>query len=214
MYYIFRLFYSNYNEIQIEKPYQFIFKILIFSLFINFSYFIFDQLLNINYLISASIQEIGKNALNCDINFSQLVSKLNSKVTIQTNGFDVFSFDGILKSIASAGLLNLLFSYSIRYILVQFFIISFPIILLTLSNASTSWIFKSWCKCFFSLLVIQIFIPLLLIVIFSLDDSNKILFIAAIYSLTKINSYIKEIFGGISVDFSNSINGLIGYFKK
>lgn len=214
LYYVSRLLYSNYVEISIEKPYQFIFKLLIFSFIINFSYFIFDQLLNINFLISSSIQEIGKSALNCDITFSNLISKLNSRISLNNNSFDLFSFDGILKSITSAGLLNLLLAYSVRYILIQFFIISFPLIFLTLLNSSTSWIFKSWIRCFLSLLFLQIFVPFILIIIFSIDDSNKIIFLASIYALTKTNSYIREIFGGINVDFSNNISGLLSHFKK
>ncbi len=215
IFYIIRLFYSNYVEISIEKPFQFIFKILIFGLLVNFSYFLCEQILNINYLISSSLQEIGKDIVGNDISFSELISRLNSKITIsQNNSFDFFSFDGLLKSITSIGLLSLLFSYAIRYIMIQFFALTMPIALLTLINSSTSWIFKSWFKCFFSLLVLQVFIPIILIVIFSIDSSNDILFIGSIYALTKINSYIRDIFGGINVEFSNNFSNMLSMFKK
>ena len=52
LYYVFKLYYSSYNEIPIEKPYQFFFKILIYSIVIHFSYFICEQVLNLNYLVS------------------------------------------------------------------------------------------------------------------------------------------------------------------
>lgn len=215
LYYVVRLYYSNYVEISIEKPFQFIFKLFVFAFFVNFSYFLCQQLLTINYLLSSSIQEIGQNVSGNEISFSSLISKLNSKISISsTTSFDLFSFDGIIKSITSLGLLNLLFSYSIRYIIIQFFVLSSPLAILTLINSSSAWIFKSWLKSFISLLILQVFIPLILIIIFSVDDSNKILYIGSIYALTKLNDYIRQILGGINVEFSNNFGSLLNILKK
>ena len=55
VYYCIRLFYSHYAESNIEKPFQFLFKLLLFAIIVNFSYFILDQFLNINYLIISEV---------------------------------------------------------------------------------------------------------------------------------------------------------------
>ena len=214
IYYCVRLFYSHYSESNIEKPFQFLFKLLIFAILINFSYFLMEQVLNLNYLISSSIQEIGKNILSQDISFSGLISKLNSTLSIGESTLDMFSLDGILKSFTSVGLINLLFTYSLRYVLVQVLILFCPFALLSLINSSTSWIFRSWARSVFSILILQSFFPLIIMIIFSVPDNNNILFVSGIYLLTRINNYVKEIFGGISVDFSYNFNNMMSIFKK
>ncbi len=214
IYYCIKLFYSHYSESNIEKPYQFLFKLLIFAIFINFSYFFMEQVLNLNYLISSSIQEIGENILNQDISFSGLISKLNSTLSFGESSLDIFSLDGILKSFTSIGLINLLFTYSLRYVFVQVLILFCPFALLSLINSSTSWIFRSWFKCLFSILILQSFFPLIIMIIFSVPDNNNVLLVAGIYLLTKINNYVKEIFGGVSVDFSSNFNSMMSILKK
>ena len=214
IYYCIRLFYSHYAETNIEKPFQFLFKLLIFAILINFSYFLLEQVLNINYLFSSSIQEIGGNILNADISFAGIIEKLNSTITFSETSLDIFSLDGILKSFTSIGLVNLLFSYSIRYVLVQVLILFCPFSLLSLINASTSWIFRSWAKSLFSLLILQSFFPLIIIIIFSILDDNKILFVSGIYLLTKINSYVREMFGGFSLDVQNNFTSMMSLFRK
>lgn len=214
IYYCIKLFYSHYTESNIEKPFQFLFKILIFGIFINFSYFLIEQILNINYLISSAIQEIGKNILNKDITFSGLVSNLNSSLSLDDFSIDIFSLDGIIKSFSSVFLLNLLFTYSIRYVLVQVLILFCPFAFLSLINSSTSWIFRSWSKSLFSILILQAFFPLIIMIIFAVPDNNNILLVSGIYLLTKINNYVREIFGGISVDFSSNFNSMMSIFKK
>ena len=214
LYYCVRLFYSHYLESNIEKPFQFLFKLLIFAILINFSYFFMEQILNINYLISSSIQEIGKNILNQDISFSGLISKLNFTLSFGETSLDMFSLEGILKSFTSVGLINLLFTYSLRYVLVQVLILFCPFALLSLINSATSWIFRSWFKSLFSILILQSFFPLIIMIIFSFPDNNNILFVSGIYLLTRINNYVKELFGGISIDFSYNFNSMMSTFKK
>lgn len=214
IYYVVRLFYSNYMEISVERPSQFLFKLLVFALFVNFSYFLCEQILNINYLLSSSIQEVGKNVLGCDITFAELISRLNSKVSFDGASLDIFSLDGLIKSFISVGLVNLLLAYSIRNILVQIFVLFSPFAILSLINSSTSWLFRSWAKCLFSLLVLQHFIPLVIMIIFFIDGSNNILFVAGIYSLIHINTYVREMFGGVSIEFSNRASNLLSYLKK
>ena len=76
-------------------------------------------------------------------------------------------------------------------------------------NRSTSWFFKTWFKTFLSLLLLQSFVSIILIIIFSLDFNNKNLFskflyIGGIYALSKANLYIKELIGGISTDLNTN----------
>lgn len=214
IYYSIRFAYASFSGASAEKPSQFIFKMIILGIIINFSYFICEQLLNINYLISESIREIGKSIVHSDISFSSLIMELNSTISIGDNSFDLFSLDGIIKSFISVGLLNLLFTYSLRYIMIQIFVITTPLILLSLMNNSTYWIFKAWAKGFLSLLLLQSFVSIILILMFSLDNSNKLLLIGAIYALVRANSYIREIFGGINVDVSTNMSSFISKFKS
>lgn len=165
-------------------------------------------------MISSSIQEIGENVIGSKITFSSLIQNLNSVISVGENSFDLFSFDGIIKGFISVGLLNILFSYSLRYILVQVFVLTTPLVLLSLMNTSSYWIFKSWFKAFFSLLLLQSFVSLILIVMLSFDSVNKLLLIGSIYALIRANTYMREILGGVSVDVSTNISSLISSFKS
>jgi len=152
-----------------------------------------------------------------EISFNTLLSS-STYVIENSNNFNFFSFDGILKSFFTFGLINLLFSYSIRYILIKILILLFPFALLSLVTTSTSWIFKSWFRTFFSLIFVQIFIIFVLILLFSLnintsDMFSQISYISTVFILTKSNSYIKELLGGISTDLNYNILNFKNLFK-
>lgn len=209
IYYLFKLVYSHYLSIEIEKPIQFFFKLIIFSIFINCSFFICDQLITINSYISLSIRDLGESIFNENISFSQLVIKLNSVISISNSDFNVFSLDGIIKSFISIELLNLLFVHSLRYILIKVFVLITPFAILTLINHSTSWFFRTWLKSILSLLIIQILISLILLITFSIksDTSSiltKLMYIGSLFAITKSNLYIKELIGGISTNISGN----------
>lgn len=211
IFYIIKYAYSHYTLTQTEQPFQFIFKLFIFTILSNSSYFIFEQILEINSLISSSIREIGEYIFNCNISFSQLILKLNNIISTDNSSINYFSLDGLLKGFISVTLLNLLFTYALRYIILKVFILITPFAFLTLINNSTSWFFKSWFRSVLSLLLLQSFVALILLVVFSTDltDSDifsKIICIGSIYALTKANSYIKELIGGISTEVSTNIN--------
>lgn len=214
IYYAIRYSYSVFTGNTVEKPTQFIFKMIIIGIFINSSFFLCEQILNINYLISGSIQDIGKSIINKDITFSCLIQNLNSVISVGESSFDLFSFDGIIKGFISVGLLNILFSYSLRYIILQVFVLTTPLAMLSLINSSSHWIFKSWSKAFFSLLLLQSFVSLILIIMLSLDTSNKLLLIGSIYALIRANTFIREILGGVSIDVSSNISSIIASFKS
>ena len=91
LYYAIRLIYSYYMNLQIERPYQFIFKLLIFGIVMNCSYFICNQFIQINSFISDAIRTVGSNIFGHDISFSELINKLNY-LSIKENEFNIFSF--------------------------------------------------------------------------------------------------------------------------
>lgn len=218
LFYIVKYAYSHYSGTQTEQPFQFLFKLFIFAIISNFSYFIMEYFIYINSLISLSIREIGENIFGCNICFSELVLKLNKIVSTEET-INVFSLDGFLKGFISINFINLLFTYSLRYIILKVFILITPFAIISLINNSTSWFFKSWFKCVLSLLLLQSFISLVLLVVFSIDFSSdnliaKILCVGSIYSLTKANSYIKDLIGGISTDISTNFNSLKYLLKK
>lgn len=213
IFYVVSYYYSNIVDANVERPHQFIFKLLIFAFIVNFSYFILEQLLNLAFLFSSSIQEIGKNITGYNINFAELILSINGKINVDSNDFNIFSFDGIIKSFVSVGFFNLIFIYSLRYIFIEVLVLFSPFAFLSLISSSTSWIFKNWFKTLLSLLLIQIFIPLVIIVILSIEN-NKILYVGGIYALIKINDYIREIFGGISLNVSQNFGSIMSLIKK
>lgn len=213
LYYLFKLLYSHFLSIEIEKPIQFLFKLIIFTIIINCSFFICEQLITINSYISSSIREIGETLFKVNISFTELVKKLNSVINISSSNFNAFSLDGIIKSFISIELLNLVFIQSLRYILVKIFVLITPFAILSLINHSTSWFFKVWAKSLISLLIIQSFISLILLIIFSINSKasnilTKLLYIGALFAITKSNSYIKELIGGVSTNITS-----LGFIK-
>ena len=210
LYYAIRLIYSYYMNLQIERPYQFIFKLLIFGIVMNCSYFICNQFIQINSFISDAIRTVGSNIFGHDISFSELINKLNY-LSIKENEFNIFSFDGLIKSFISISLFNLIFSYSLRYILVKVFILITPFAILSLINESTSWFFKTWLRTVLSLLFQQSLVSIILLIIFSFNFSSnniisQLMCIGGIYALVRANSYIRSLIGGISTDVSNNFN--------
>ena len=210
LYYAIRLIYSYYMNLQIERPYQFIFKLLIFGIVMNCSYFICNQFIQINSFISDAIRALGSNIFGHNISFSELINKLNY-FSIKENEFNIFSFDGLIKSFISISLFNLIFSYSLRYIMVKVFILITPFAILSLVNESTSWFFKTWLRTVLSLLLQQSLIAIILLIIFSFNFSSnniisQLMCIGGIYALVRANSYIRNLIGGISTDISNNFN--------
>lgn len=213
IFYIIRYFLSHYLTSEVEQPFQFIFKLFIFAVLSNSSYFIISQLLDINSLISLSIREVGENIFHCNISFSQLILKIDNLITTDNSPLNVFSLEGLLKSFISISLLNLLFTYSLRYVILKVFLLLTPFSILTLINSSTAWFYKSWFKIILSLLLLQSFVSVILLVIFSLDFTasdlfSKIICVGSIYALSKANSFIRDLIGGISTDVSNNFGSL------
>ena len=210
LYYGIRLIYSYYMNLQVERPYQFIFKLIIFGIIMNSSYFICKQFLELNSLLSESIRSIGASIIRHEISFSELINQLNSVISVGETDFNIFSFDGLIKSFISVGLFNLIFSYSLRFVIIKVFLFLAPFAILSLINQSTSWLFKTWIRTTISLLLQQSFISIILLIIFSFDFSSqnifsKLMYIGGIYALMHANSYMRTLIGGISTDVSSNL---------
>lgn len=197
LYYAINFLFSHLTYTKISSPSQFFFKCIIFIALMNASLWICTEIINLISIITNLIRDIGKNYFNQAISFSNLINTINTKIYINTEEFSIISFDGIIKSFCTIGLINLLFNYSLRYIMIQIFILVSPFAFLSLISDNSSWFFKAWFRSFISLLLVQVLISIILCLALSLsiDNSNfsKLLFIGIIYALTRANNYMKEI---------------------
>ena len=205
------LVYSN-----IERPSSFLIKLIVCGIFMNCSFFIMDLIISLNFNISSAICDLGYSFYHKDLNFSELINIINDTMSIDKAPINIFSLDGLIKGILTVSLLSLVFSYSLRYVMLKVFIVLSPFAFLSLSISSTSWFFKSWFKNIFSLLFIQIIVSLVLLVLFSMDFSstnlfNKFIYIGGIYFLIRANSFVREFIGGVSTDISQNVKN---FFKN
>lgn len=212
IFYLANLLFSHITYSRVQPPLGFIFKAIIFIILMNGSLWICKQIINIVYLISGSICEIGNSLFGEEISFVNFITKINDKIyTSKDTTLDVTSFDGIIKTFTTFGFMNLIFSYSLRYIMIQVFVLLFPFAILFGIYDKTIWLTKSLIKAFVSLLLEQVLISLILVLAFSFSfslssDLSKILYIGIIYSLMKANTYMYMIFGGISTNITNNVN--------
>lgn len=205
IYFAIKYFLAHFTYSKIESPKQFIFKLIIFGICMNFSYFLLEKFLDLFYDISLSIQNIGESIFQKNISFSTLINTINSTIYIGGASINIFSVNGLLKGTLTFTLLSLVFSYSFRYIMIKVFVLILPFAILSLCLDNTSWFFKAWIKNLFSLLLIQIIVSLILVILFSVNTSNndlfsKFIYIGGIYALIKANSFVREFIGGISTN--------------
>jgi len=213
IYYAANFLFSHLIYSKSQRPTQFIFKSIIFIAFMNSSLWICAEIINIVSIVTELIKTLGKSSFGCDISFSNLITNINSSVYLADVGFSLFSFDGIIKSFTTFGLINLLFTYALRYIMLQVFVLISPFAFLCLIDTSSSWFFSSWLRSFVALLLVQVLVSIVLTLGFSLNlnsgtNLSKLLLIGIIYALLKSNHFVQEIIGGISTDVSNGIANL------
>ena len=214
LYYSFKYLMSRITYDKVDSPFSFIIKIVVFGICMNFSFFIVQMLLDLNSNISLAIRSLGENLFGKNICFSELINTINTKASIDTSSLNIFSIDGLIKSTLSISLLSLVFSYSLRYIMVKVFVLLAPFAFISLCTDNTSWFFKSWLKNLFSLLFIQIIVSLVLLILFSLDFDdtnlfNKFVYVGGVYALIRANTFVREFIGGISTNVSQSVKSLI-----
>ena len=215
LYYSVRFLTSNFTFSKIENPIQFIFKLIIFGIAMNGSYFIIGQILDINFDISNAIRSLGEDLFNQSISFSKLIETINTNLQIAEGNVNVFSVEGIIKGTTTISLVNLITVYAIRYVTIKVLILISPFAVLSLCLENTSVLFKLWFRNLLSMLFIQIIVSIILLILFSVDyNSNdlmtKFMYIGGIYCLLKANSFVREFMmgAGISTNVQNSI-GLV-----
>ena len=217
LYFSIRYLLSHFTYTKIENPKSFILKLIIYGICMNFSYFLISQFIDIFSNISLAIRNIGEILFKKNICFSELILYINNHISINTSSLDFFSLDGIIKGTLSISLLNLVLSYSFRYILIKVFVLLTPFAFLSNCLSSTSWFFKSWFKNLFSLLFIQIIISIILLLLFSIDYSSnlfsKFVYIGGMYALIKSNSFVRDFIGGVSTTFSQNVNNFSKFLK-
>ena len=210
IYFSIKFLISNFTGSNVESPTQFIFKMIIFGICMNSSFFIIEQVLNINSNICLAIRSVGKEIFHEEVNFSNLIASMSSSIT---EGKDIFSMDGLIKGTITASLVNLVFSYALRYVTLKIFVLLSPFAFLSLMTESTSWFFRSWYKNVFSLLFIQIIVDIVLLILFSMDYGSdnllhKLIHIGGIYALIRANSIAREFAGGISTSVQGNFKML------
>ncbi len=216
LYYSIKYLLAHFTYKPTESPMQFLFKAIIFGICINFSYFFIEIFLDLVSNITLAIRGIGEELFHKNICFSELILEINNTISVGSSSLDVFSLDGLMKASLTISLLNLVFTYSFRYIMVKIFILLSPFALLSLMLDSMSWFFKSWLKNLFSLLFIQIIVSIVLLILFSMDYSSnnlmtKFIYVGAIYALIKSNSFVRDFVGGVSTTFTQNVENL---FRK
>ena len=214
LYYSFKYLMSHITYHKVDSPFSFVIKIVVFGICMNFSFFIVQMLLDLNSNISLAIRSLGENLFGKNICFSELINTINTKASIDTSSLNIFSIDGLIKSTLSISLLSLVFSYSLRYIMVKVFVLLAPFAFISLCTDNTSWFFKAWLKNLFSLLFIQIIVSLVLLILFSLDFDdtnlfNKFVYVGGVYALIRANTFVREFIGGVSTNVSQSVKSLI-----
>lgn len=216
LYYAIRHLLAHITYSQTNHPFSFIIKLVIYGISMNFSFFIVKQILEINSYITLAIRSLGENLFGKSICFSELINTINTSIGVNTSPLNIFSLEGLIQSTITLSLLNLVFSYSFRYIMIKIFIILSPFAFLSLTLPSTSWFFKAWSRNLFSLLFIQIIVSIVLLLLFSIDYSSSNLFtqfiyVGGIYSLIKANSFVREFIGGVSTDISQTVHNFSNF---
>ena len=192
---------------------------IICVLLLNASYTIcYIFVLSTSY-ISILIRQVGEQLFNTNICFSTFIEKINELFPITNNDYNLFSYDGLIRSLISIGFINLTISYALRFIMIKVFTLICPFAILCASIEKFNWIFKSWIKIYLSLLFLQIFVSFILVVSFSLSaydpgPFSSLLYLGSVYALIKANSFMKEFFGGLSTDVSFGISSLKSVFMN
>ena len=207
---------AHFTYSQTEAPFSFIIKLVLCGIAMNSSFFIIQFLIDLNSNVSLAIRNVGENLFQKDICFSELITTINTSIAIDTNSLNIFSLDGLIKGTLSISLLNLVFSYSLRYILLKVFILLTPFAFLSLTLNKTSWFFSTWFRNLFSLLFIQIIVSIVLLILFSMDYSSgnlfsKFIYVGGIYALIRTNSLVRDFIGGVSTEISQSVKNFVGF---
>ena len=211
IYFSIRYLLSHLIYIKTESPKDFIFKAIIFGTLMNNSLWICSEIISIVDFCSSFIIYSAETVSGKTISFSEFINVLNSSLFWASEANDLFSFAGIVKSFSSIELINLVFSFALRYIMTILLILLSPFSFLCLLSNSTNWIFKSWIKIFISTLLYQLILSLLLTISFSFASLSttliaSVFYIGTIQAFQKSSYFLKELLGGFNFTANNHLS--------
>ena len=119
----------------------------------NSSFFIIEQVLNLNFGVCELIRSIGQDLFGKEICFNELLNEINKNLAMNTENIDIFTIDGLIKGTVTVSFMNLVLSYSLRYVIIKVLILLAPFAFLSLILENTAHFFKSWYRSLFSLLL-------------------------------------------------------------
>lgn len=218
IYYIIAYFFSLFTCSNFQKPLSFIVKIFFSTLLVSWSIEICEYILDFFFLLTNILKELGFSVLSVQMSFSLLYKEISNIFFNSTSlPFQLFSFDGVLKSFISFGFINLLFTYSVRFIFVKILVLISPFAFLSLALDQSTWIFKIWLKNLIGQLFTQLFICIVLLIMFSFSYlSNpiiiKLLYVASIVCLIRLSSFVKDFTSGFTSDVSSSLSSIKSLF--
>ena len=213
IYYGIKLLLSHLTMSRIQSPVQFFFKSLIFMALMNASLWICSEIIHIVSIITKTLNILSLDLFEKELDFGCFIENLNQLFYKSDSIYNLFSFDGIIKSFSSIGMISLIFTYSLRYILIQIFVLLSPFAFMSLILEGTEFFFKSWFKNLLSLLLIQVLLSFILLLSHTfqyISDPTiiKLLYIATIYAINRANLFMKELFGGISFNVNAAIKNV------
>lgn len=205
IYYTFTVIISMYNGNKAESIYHIIFKLLLITLLVNSSYYLIEQILNLNQALTEATEKLCQGLAQKEITFENLKeSILNIKDFMKS---DFLSLDGVIKGVLSFGTVTILINFCLRYVTIIFLIIISPIALCLLFSNLTKNVFYTWIKMLVTNLLLQVIIKIILVVPLMYKDVNsimyKIILVGTIYIIYKLNNFTKEIFSKFSKDEVN-----------
>ena len=215
LYYGMKYLLSHLTYDRIDKPSSFFIKMVLYAICMNSSFFIVELFIDFMSNSSLFIRSIGEDLFHENICFSSLITNINNNISVDTSSLNIFTIDGLIKGVLSISLLNLVFTYSLRYIFVKVFVLITPFAFLSLILSDTSWFFKAWLKNLFSLLFIQIIVSIILLLMFSVNFSNtdlfsKFIYVGGMYALIRANSLVRDFIGGVSTTVTQSVKNFTG----
>ncbi len=213
IYYAFLYLLSHLTYKQIQSPSQFFFKAVIFIALMNSSLWFCSEIINIVSLITKAISLLCDELFDVEVSLTKFNQMLNASTNSNDITFNVFSFNGIIKTFTTAGMLNLILTYSFRYIMIQVMVLICPFAILSMLSEDSECFFKSWFKNFLSILFVQIVLALMLLLVFSFDGIinetlKKLLYVGALFGIIRVNLFMKELIGGITFDVKQNLNML------
>lgn len=205
VYYTFTVLISMYNGNKSENVYHLIIKLILVGILVNNSYFLIEQILNLNESLTLGVESLCKDLAGKKVCFNSMKeSILSIKDFMKT---DFLSLDGLIKGVLSFGTVTILINFCVRYVTIVFLIIISPIAFCLLASDLTSNIFFTWIKMLVVNLFSQVVLKIILVVPLMYKDTGsmmyKIILIGTIYIIYKFNGFVKEFFSKFSKDKIN-----------